>query len=100
LLASGSDDLRIIVWDPFKRKEITRVETKHRGNIFGIKYLPFTNDSLLASGAADRDIYVNDMNKNVNLYEIHAHQNRVKRLETAPNVPFLFWSCGEDGLVL
>ena len=59
-----------------------------------------TSDSLIASGAADRDIYVYDVNKNLNINEIHAHQNRVKRLETVADIPFIFWSCGEDGLVL
>lgn len=99
-MASGSDDLRIILWDPFRRKELNRIETKHRGNIFGVKFLPFTGDSLIASAAADRDIYVHDVNKKVAINEIHAHQNRVKRLETAQDTPFLFWSCGEDGYVL
>ena len=82
--------------------------------------MPGTNDSLVASAAADRvrifynnfifinliillfkkDIYVYDINKDININEIHSHQNRVKRLATAQNEPFLFWSCGEDGLVL
>ncbi|CAF0923462.1 unnamed protein product [Brachionus calyciflorus] len=100
ILASGSDDLKIILWDPFRRKELKRIETKHRGNIFGVKFLPYTGDTLIASAAADRDIYVHDINKNVAINEIHAHQNRVKRLETAQDTPFLFWSCGEDGYVL
>jgi len=43
---------------------------------------------------------VYDVNKNLKLNEIHAHQGRVKRLETSKEEPFLFWSCGEDGLVL
>ena len=43
---------------------------------------------------------VYDVNKNLKLNEIHAHQGRVKRLETTKEEPFLFWSCGEDGLVL
>ena len=100
MLASGSDDLKIKLWNPFRNKLLNSIDTKHRGNIFSVKLLPFTNDSLVASGAADRDIYVYDVNKNMCLNEIHAHQNRVKRLETAQDTPFLFWSCGEDGLVL
>ena len=58
-----------------------------KGNIFGVRFLPSTNDSLIASCAADRDIYVYDLNKNQNLNEIHAHQNRVKRLVTAQDLP-------------
>ena len=65
-----------------------------------MKFLPGTNDSLIASAAADREIYVYDLNKSCYLNEIHAHQNRVKRLATAQDLPFLFWSCAEDGLIL
>lgn len=100
ILASGSDDLRIILWDPFKQKQLQKIETKHRGNIFGVKFLPGTNDAFLASAAADRDIYVYDVNKNIIINEIHSHLNRVKRIETAQDTPFLFWSCAEDGFVL
>lgn len=89
-----------MLWNPFTKKLINTIDTKHRGNIFSVKFLPHTNDSLVASGAADRDIYVYDVNKNLNLNEIHSHQNRVKRLDTAHDTPFIFWSCGEDGFVL
>jgi WD and tetratricopeptide repeat-containing protein 1 len=92
--------MKIMLWDPFKNRCLNTIETKHRGNIFSVKFLPCTGDALIASAAADRDIYVYDVNKNLNVNEIHAHHNRVKRLETGPDLPFLFWSCGEDGLVL
>lgn len=76
---------KICIWDPFREKLIEKLDTKHRGNIFGLKFLPYTNDSLLVSCAADRDIYVHDLNRNQPLNEIHAHQNRVKRLVTLPD---------------
>ena len=57
VLASGSDDLKIILWDPFEQKLLNSIETAHRGNIFSVKFLP-CNNSLVASCAADRDIYV------------------------------------------
>ena len=100
MLASGSDDLKIKIWDPFKKKLITTLDTNHRGNIFSVVFLPFTGDSLLASGAADNDIYVYDLNKLSTINEIKVHQGRVKRLTTVQDTPFIFWSCGEDGFVL
>jgi len=100
LLVSGSDDLKINIWNPFQKSLLQTVQTKHHNNIFSIKFVPGTNDSIIASAAADSEIYVYDINKNVYLHEIHSHRNRVKRLATAQSVPFLFWSCGEDGLVL
>lgn len=99
-LASGSDDLKLIFWDPFRRKIINSIDTKHRGNIFSVKYFPGSNETLVASAAADRDIYVYDVNKRACIHEIHAHVGRVKRLETCKDTPSLVWSCGEDGYVL
>ena len=37
LLASGSDDVQIIIWDPFHHKSVTTVRTEHEGNIFSVK---------------------------------------------------------------
>lgn len=37
MLASGSDDLKIKLWDPFRRKLITTIDTQHHGNIFSVK---------------------------------------------------------------
>ena len=91
------------------------IATKHRGNIFGVKFLPHTHDTLIASCAADRNIFVYDINPSSRpfqnnhqpqgdlpppLHSIQSHIGRVKRLETSQSEPFLLWSCGEDGLVL
>jgi len=37
LLASGSDDVQVIIWDPFHHKSLTTVRTEHEGNIFSVK---------------------------------------------------------------
>ena len=37
LLASGSDDVQVILWDPFRKKKVTNIRTGHQGNIFSIK---------------------------------------------------------------
>lgn len=100
MLASGSDDFKVNVWDPYKEKLVKSIATKHRGNVFSIRFIPGTSDNLIASAAADCNIFVHDLNKNLYLHEIYAHSNRVKKLATAQSIPFLFWSCGEDGLVL
>lgn len=124
-MASGSDDLNINIWEPFKYREYEQNEqntrrllsncipTKHRGNIFGVKFLPHTQDALIVSCAADRDIFIYDINQSSRslasartgdlptpVHSIHSHTNRVKRLETSQTEPFLFWSCGEDGVVI
>ena len=37
ILASGSDDLQIILWDPFRHKKMCSIDTGHQGNIFSVK---------------------------------------------------------------
>jgi len=37
LLASGSDDLDVILWDPLAKKCVARIQTGHSGNIFSVK---------------------------------------------------------------
>lgn len=99
-MASGSDDLNLIIWDPLKQKQVNKIRTPHRGNIFSANFIPHTNDAIVATCAADRDIYLFDINASSVLHGVHTHLNRVKRLTTSPDVPYLFWSCGEDGMVL
>jgi WD and tetratricopeptide repeat-containing protein 1 len=36
-LASGSDDTNVILWDPFRHKQIEVIPTPHIGNIFSVK---------------------------------------------------------------
>ena len=37
ILASGSDDFHVMLWDPFRRKRIADIDTGHQGNIFSVK---------------------------------------------------------------
>lgn len=37
ILASGSDDFHVMLWDPFRRKNLAAIDTGHRGNIFSVK---------------------------------------------------------------
>ena len=37
LLASGSDDVTAILWDPYQHKAMATMQTGHTGNIFSVK---------------------------------------------------------------
>ena len=41
ILASGSDDFHVMLWDPFRRKKIADIDTGHQGNIFSVKVVYF-----------------------------------------------------------
>lgn len=99
LLASGSDDLHAIIWDPHRHKQICTLRTGHHGNVFSVKFLPNSNDSSIVSAAGDCKVHVHSIPKLETSEVYSCHVGRVKRLATAPNVPYMFWSAGEDGTV-
>ncbi|GBP39657.1 WD and tetratricopeptide repeats protein 1 [Eumeta japonica] len=41
ILASASDDLHVMLWDPFRYKQLHNIVTGHSGNIFSVKFQPF-----------------------------------------------------------
>lgn len=100
MLASASDDVHFILWDPFRYKKIHAYETGHRGNIFSVKFLPNTKDNTVVTGAGDCRVRVHDVNVAETTMICSCHAGRVKRLATAPNLPYMFWSAAEDGLIM
>ncbi|KAL4233448.1 WD and tetratricopeptide repeat-containing protein [Mactra antiquata] len=100
LLASGSDDVQIIIWDPFREKKLTSIQTGHYGNIFSVKFLPSSNDNIIVSGAADSKVRVHDIEAKETTHIFTCHASRVKRIATAPKIPFMFWSAAEDGCIM
>ena len=99
MLASGSDDKTIIVWDGVTFRRVSRLPTPHEGNIFSVVWLPGSDDNLLATGAGDCRVCVLDLERGTALRHITGHQGRVKRLSCAGDNPGIVWSGGEDGLV-
>ena len=98
LLASGSDDTNIIIWNPFVHKQCNVISTGHRGNIFSVKFIPKTRDCFVASGAADSKVYLHDVTRNEIIHG-YSCDNRVKRLVCSPDAPHCLWSASEDGIV-
>ncbi|XP_018576693.1 WD and tetratricopeptide repeats protein 1 [Anoplophora glabripennis] len=100
-LASGSDDTNVILWDPFRHRQLQVIPTHHIGNIFSVKFL---GSNEIATAAGDCRVLVQSIPgaiaKCPPLLECSCHVNRVKRLATSPIEPTLFWSAAEDGLVI
>jgi len=99
-LASGSDDLRVIVWDPFRGRVVRSLTTGHGGNIFSVKFMPQSGNSRVVSGAADHKIQLHDMETDKTIQTFKKHIYRVKRLEVTPDCPNIIWSASEDGTVM
>lgn len=58
LLASGSDDLKVVVWDWKIGKCLLKYDTKHRGNIFQSKFLNLSGDLHIATSARDGQVRI------------------------------------------
>ncbi|KAK0087173.1 hypothetical protein PV325_001625 [Microctonus aethiopoides] len=100
ILASASDDMHLIVWDPFRYKRKLTFHTGHSGNIFSVKFMPKSNDSTVVTGAGDSGVRTHDISVSETTLICSCHTNRVKRIATARAIPFIFWSAAEDGLIL
>ncbi|XP_072932455.1 WD and tetratricopeptide repeats protein 1 isoform X2 [Epargyreus clarus] len=97
ILASASDDLHVILWDPFRHTQRYSISTGHTGNIFSVKFL---SSDVIATCAADGSVRGRSVSSGSNVLECRCHCGRVKRLAVAPDTPHILWSAGEDGLVL
>ncbi|KAH1021874.1 hypothetical protein HUJ04_011358 [Dendroctonus ponderosae] len=98
LLASGSDDTKVIIWEPMKHRRPHILSTIHVGNIFSVKFLG-VNNSMIASSAGDGKVSVQELRGSQILHCI-CHKSRVKRLATCPVVSTMFWSASEDSKVI
>ncbi|KIH43169.1 WD domain, G-beta repeat protein, partial [Ancylostoma duodenale] len=95
LLASGSDDRRVKVWN-LAGECIASVETGHHANVFAVEFLPAGNDRILVSAAGDRLVKMHDLDGFNDEPITWTTNGRVKRLATAQDEPYLFWSASED----
>ncbi len=100
LLASGSDDHRVIIWDPFRGQNLTTLSTGHTGNIFGVKFMPGTKSGLVISAAADSLMQLHDVESKKTLETFNKHLDRIKRLEVCAECPNIVWSAAEDGTIM
>lgn len=97
LLASGSDDRMVKIWRA--ERQVTNIDTGHEGNVFAVEFLPASSDRQLVTGAADRVIFLHDLETNQRI-RMEA-QGRIKRICTVEQAPFCFWAASErDGRVL
>ncbi|XP_076373465.1 DDB1- and CUL4-associated factor 6-like isoform X3 [Tachypleus tridentatus] len=100
-LLSGSDDHHLSITHGYTYKVLASIRTGHRANIFSAKFLPNTNDHRVVSCSGDGVIIFSEVeNPSTSVNNaFNCHFGTVYEIQTVPNDPNTFLSCGEDGTV-
>ncbi|KAF9676196.1 hypothetical protein SADUNF_Sadunf09G0113100 [Salix dunnii] len=102
VLVSGSDDLRVILWDWETGRVKLSFYSGHRNNVFQAKFLPISDDRTIVTCAADGEIRQAQILEGgeVKTVLLGKHEDsRVHKLAIEPGNPHILYSCGEDGVV-
>ncbi|VDD97544.1 unnamed protein product [Enterobius vermicularis] len=97
LLASGSDDLHVKIWD-LCGKEVHSFNSGHVNNIFSVQFLPSGQGKVILSAAGDRSVRMHSYTYSETSHVWYS-DGRVKRLAVTAADPHLFWSASEDGII-
>ncbi|XP_043713585.1 DDB1- and CUL4-associated factor 8-like [Telopea speciosissima] len=101
ILVSGSDDRLVKIWDWEAGRVKLSFHSGHTNNVFQAKIMPFTDDRSIVTCAADgqvRHAKILERGK-VETVILGKHQGRAHKLAIEPGSPYIFYTCGEDGLV-
>ncbi|ONK62429.1 uncharacterized protein A4U43_C07F3770 [Asparagus officinalis] len=101
LLVSGSDDKDVIIWDWAAKTKSCTFSSGHSDNIFQARIMPFTDDRTIITSGADGQVRLAQISEkgNVSTKRLGSHRGRAHKLAIEPGSPYIFYSCGEDGLV-
>ncbi|KAL1509191.1 hypothetical protein ABEB36_003965 [Hypothenemus hampei] len=101
-LASGSDDLKVVIWDWTVGKPYLKIPTRHKKNLFQTKFLNLKGSDLhLATCAKDGQVSYMQI-KNEGLREarkLGQHRGPCHKLAVLKDQPQIILSAGEDGIV-
>lgn len=101
LIASGSDDLQIIIWDWVREKPVLEFDSGHRANVFQAKFMPYSGDSHIVSCARDGQVRLAQLSVTgacKGTKKLAQHKGSAHKLSVLPDSCHSFLSCGEDGV--
>jgi len=68
ILVSGSDDLRVILWDWETGRDKLSFRSGHDNNVFQANFMPFSDDRTIITCAADGEVNKIKCNKKNSLF--------------------------------
>lgn len=101
LLASGSDDLNIVIWNWIQNRPALIYDSGHRSNVFQAKFMPFSGDCHVVSCARDGQVRLADLSSTgvcKGTKKLAQHRGAAHKLALEFDSPHLFLSCGEDAV--
>lgn len=101
LLASGSDDLHIVLWNWVRNRKALVYDSGHRSNVFQAKFMPFSGDCHVVSCARDGQVRLAELSltgRCKNTKRLAQHRGAAHKLALEYDSPHVFLSCGEDAL--
>ncbi|CAL8103437.1 unnamed protein product [Calicophoron daubneyi] len=103
LIASGSDDVKVVVTNWITGERVAKYSTGHCMNIFHVKFLPETNDSKIVSCACDSEVRLANLSSDGSLVGstrvLVAHNRACHKLALPQGEPNIVLSAGADGQV-
>lgn len=100
-LISGSDDQLVMLWDWDTGAVKLQFHSGHADNVFQARFMPYTDDRTIVTCAADGEVRIAKIQDggDVPTSLLGEHDGRAHKLAIEPGSPYIFYSCGEDGLV-
>lgn len=99
LLASASDDLRVVIWDWAIGKKRHAFDTGHKSNVFESKWLPLDFENYVATCARDGQVRLLDICTGSHR-KLASHHGPARRLGVHGDHPYTLLSVGDDAKVL
>lgn len=105
LLVTGSDDLRLIVWDWMRKRMVKSIPSGHQSNVFQSKFFDVgdnKSDIRLISSARDGRVHHTHIQPSghVTTTLLYRHADAVHKVAVFDAEPHEVWSAGEDGRVV
>ncbi|CAH1724518.1 unnamed protein product [Aphis gossypii] len=101
ILASGSDDYRICLWNWSNGKCLLNHNSLHTKNIFQTKFLTTHGGTHIISSGRDGLVVLSAVNNYDIIYSkiIARHDNACNKVGVHHDTPYVVLSCGDDGIV-